>query len=645
MNEKDDQISRVKKKLNSASHKQEDSWRHHLAPKQYSVAGDWEDEEVDENEEEPQLLTSMPKTPKKKMGILTVLFMVSAIFLLGALAFAFFSFKGGKVGVANESISIDVTAPITVSSGELLKLDISVTNNNHVQLEVAELVVEYPLGTRSSEDITEPLSRTRTSIGPINKGDVVKHTEMARIFGEENETIVIPMRLEYRIPSSNAIFEVYKEVDLTLSSAPLRLDVQGLDKVTGGQRVSFDVALESNAKEILRDVIVVAEYPFGFNFIDSNLEPIFNSRVWEFDEIQPGETIDIRIDGRLEGQSNEERFFKFSSGLRDTEIREKINVLLSTYDHVIEIDNPFLALDLTFNEESGEVFIRKNDDTISGIVTIENTTNDAISDAEVVIDVNEDLFDRFSVESSKGFFDSINSQLKWNSQLVPDLNVLSPGDIVVLDFSFDTNSFEKSDGSVIKNPEMTFDVVVSGERVNERGVDEEITATTFKKIAFTSDVNFVGNSLYNTSLINNYGPIPPKVEEATAYAVYFDVSNVSSDISNSVVTATLPPYATWKNVIYPTSEDISYNNITRVITWEIGDIPAGTGYISDSERVMFQIEILPSANQSGSVLPIIGQPEFVGYDTYTETNIEEYLESITTDTEDIDNFDQISVVK
>jgi hypothetical protein len=645
MNEKEDKISDVKKKLDSAKYSQKESWRHHLAPKQYSVSGDWEGEENEEVDDEPKLLTSMPKAPKTKMGILTVLFIVSVVFLISAISFALFSFRGGKVGISKESITIDVTAPISIASGELLKLDISVSNNNQVNLEVAELVIEYPSGTRQADDITESLSRTRTVLGEINTGEIVKHLEVARIFGEEDETVVIPIKLEYRIPSSNAVFEVYKDFDLTLSSSPLRLDVTGLDKVTGGQRVSFDVALESNGNEILRNVLVEAEYPFGFSFIDSNIEPIFNNRIWEFEEISPGETIDITIDGILEGENNEDRFFKFNAGLQDSEIREKINVLFTTFNHVISISNPFLALDLKFDDESGDVFINKNEETIAGEIIIENTTENAISNAKVVIDINENLFDKYTISSNEGFFDSTNSKITWNPQVLESLKVLAPGDSVFLDFVFTVDSFVRESGAVISKPEMTFDVLVSGNRINERGVDEEIKASTFKKIIFQSDVKFVGNSLYNTPEIINYGPIPPKVEEATAYAAYFEIFNPTSQITDAVVTATLPQYANWKNVISPTTENVKYNDITRIITWDIGNIPAGTGYITSPKRVAFQVEIFPSANQSGRVLSIIGQPKFVGYDTHTEINIEEYLESFTTDTEDIGKFDEISVIK
>lgn len=642
MYENDDKIKEIKNKLNSPKYKQKENWRHHLAPQQYSVKDDWDNETVKEDEG-PVLLTSMPKE-NKKMGALGYLFILSLVFFIGAILFAMISFLGGKVGLSSEEISIDVTAPITISSGEKIEFDIVISNNNQIRLDVAELVVEYPSGTRSAEDINVPLTRTRTSLGPISTGDIVKHVETARIFGEENESIVIPMRLEYQIASSNALFKVYKEIDLTLSSAPIRLDVTGLEKVTGGQAVAFDIALESNSKEILNNVIVEVEYPFGFNFINSNIRPIFNSRVWEFEEIQPGETIDIHIDGILEGQNSEDRYFKFSAGLQDPDVREKINVLLATFDHVIEIDNPFLALDLSFGNDDKEVYIMENSDTVVGEIVLENTTQQAITDVEVIVKVNENIFDKSSVKSNQGYFDSLKDTISWNSQLVPDLKVMSPGDMVQMNFQFSVPSFVRANGSIVSKPELTFDVSVAGERVNERGVDESIKTSTFKKIMYSTDVKFVGNTKYNTPSVINYGPIPPRVEQETAYVGYFDILNPSNNITDAVVTATLPQNVKWKNVVYPTGQDIKFNDITRVITWNAGNIPAGAGYVSDSKSIMFQVAVTPSANQVGLSLPLIGQPKFVGYDTHTGTNIERNLESFTTDTEDAGSFDNIKVV-
>jgi len=645
MYEKDDnKIKDIKNKLNSPKYKQEGNWRHHLAPKQYSVKDDWDEEEVEvEEDSSPQLLTSMPKE-NKKMGPIGYLFILSTVFLIGSVLFAMLSFFGGKIGISKEEISIDVTAPITISSGEELKLDIVISNNNQVNLEFAELIVEYPAGTRSAEDITLPLTRTRNSVGPINTGDIVKHLETARIFGEENETIIIPMRLEYRIASSNATFKVYKEIDLTLSSAPIRLDVTGLDKVTGGQSVSFDIALESNSKEILKNVLVEAEYPFGFNFVDSSIKPIFNNRVWEFEEIKPGDTIDIRVDGILEGQNNEDRYFKFSAGLQDNDIREKINVLLATYDHIIEIDNPFLALDLSINGSSGEIFVRENSDNVVGEIILENTTEQSISDVEVVVKINDEIFNQFGVKSKDGYFDSLKNTITWSSQTVDDLKVMAPEDLVYMNFEFDVPSFVRDNGSVVTKPEITFDVTVSGERINERGVDEEITTSTFKKIIYASDVKFAGDTRFNTPSVINYGPVPPRVEQETSYVGYFDISNPSNDLTDVVVTASLPQNVVWKNIVYPTGQDITFNNITRIITWKAGDIQAGAGYVSDSKTVMFQVAVTPNANELGKTLPIIGQPKFVGYDTHTGTNIERVLESFTTRTEDTESFGDSKVV-
>jgi len=222
---------------------------------------------------------------------------------------------------------------------------------------------------------------------------------------------------------------------------------------------------------------------------------------------------------------------------------------------------------------------------------------------------------------------------------------LSPGDFVRLNFSFEINPFVKESGAVLSKPETTFDVLVSGERNNDRGVNEEIQTTTFKKIRFTSNLTLTGDSFYDNTKISNYGPIPPAAEQATSYTAFFEIDNPSSDISNAVMTTALPLYARWKDVIYPETEDVRYNETTRAITWNIGDIPAGTGYVSEARKMEFQVEIFPSTNQVGKVLPIIESSKFTGYDTYTKTNITRDLESFSTSTGDMDIMSGGAVVK
>ena len=86
--------------------------------------------------------------------------------------------------------------------------------------ELADLLVEYPKGTRSSGNLGQELLRSRDSLGDIAPGERVKSSVKAVLFGEENTQKNIVVTVEYRVAGSNAIFYAEKQYQLTLSSSP-----------------------------------------------------------------------------------------------------------------------------------------------------------------------------------------------------------------------------------------------------------------------------------------------------------------------------------------------------------------------------------------------------------------------------------------
>ena len=55
-----------------------------------------------------------------------------------------------------------------------------------------------------------------------------------------------------------------KTFDLILQSSPIRLRVETVKEITPSQELLFEVELASNSNQTLENVMVVADYPFGF---------------------------------------------------------------------------------------------------------------------------------------------------------------------------------------------------------------------------------------------------------------------------------------------------------------------------------------------------------------------------------------------
>ena len=57
--------------------------------------------------------------------------------------------------------------------------------------------------------------------------------------------------------------------------------------VTAGQEFEIIIEIFSNSYRIVKDFLLEADYPFGFDFKDSNIKPSYRDNIWNFGDIAP----------------------------------------------------------------------------------------------------------------------------------------------------------------------------------------------------------------------------------------------------------------------------------------------------------------------------------------------------------------------
>lgn len=81
--------------------------------------------------------------------------------------------------------------------------------------------------------------------------------------------------------------------------------------------------------------------------------------------------------------------------------------------------------------------------------------------------------------------------------------------------------------------------------------------------------------------------------------------------------ATLPNYVDWTSQIDPASSQVSFDTLTRTVSWKIGDILSGAGYSSPAKQVFFQVAVNPSVGQIGTTPIVIKDQSVTGTDGLT----------------------------
>ena len=123
------------------------------------------------------------------MSFFTKVFIFSVVFFLIAVsAGAYLFFKGGNL-ISTNNIDIAVDGPVSIPGGEVVSFDIKVTNNNSVDLKLADLSVDFPEGSTDPSNPEKELKNFRELLGDISPGQTVDKTVKVIIFGEENNNL------------------------------------------------------------------------------------------------------------------------------------------------------------------------------------------------------------------------------------------------------------------------------------------------------------------------------------------------------------------------------------------------------------------------------------------------------------------------
>lgn len=590
-----------------------------------------------------------PRTIGVVRNILWIILGIATVFFLGAAGFFgyYFTFGGGSLSTSPQNVDIVVSGPPQVPSGQPSQLQVVVTNRNQEALVAAELIITYPQGTRTtnttpttqkyacsgsqSADSSYDFSKQRVCLGTIEPGGKRQGTVSAVFSGAEGKPAPVKVELEYHLAGSNAVFVAETDYSMTYSSSAISIAVDGNQEIISGQPTEFTVTVTSNATTPLKDVLLSADFPFGYTMKSSDPSPV-HERLWELGDLNPGQQRKVIIRGVLAGEQGDHRVFHFTTGTRTTLSHTQIDTSLAENTHETTISRPFLGLSLAVNKETGtqtSTTVSPGDNVVISIA-YQNNLPVAVTDAVVVARLTGVQIDGSSVRSSDGFYRSSDAAVIWDKLTTKGaLGNLIPGAKGTVSFSFQVPSSEMLKG--MQNPSISVAVNAAGNRVSEAGVPEGLKSSLTKRISLGSDVQLMANALYYTNPFGSTGPMPARAGVETTYALVFTVTNTTNKITDAVVTAVLPQYVRWTGKYSPVSEDISFNPVTSTFTWKLKDVSPGTGVNGVPPRqAAVSIGVTPSTSQIGQQPPLVNSVRLRGFDASTGEAIQREAGEVNT---------------
>lgn len=548
-----------------------------------------------------------PRKPLFEMKTLELFFAGSLAFFVIAVGIAGLIIFSGSNTVSTKNVDINVTGPTEIGAGSTLSLQVVITNRNAVPMQLTDLIVEFPQGTRSDIDVSRDLPRIRESIGTIQPGASVNRTIRATVFGTAGNDLTVRASAEYRVPSSNAIFVAETKYIAKINQAPAAITVDALKEAVSGQMATFSITLTSNAPQILSDVLLIAEYPPGFSFDSSSPNPASRSSVWSLGDVEPGGKRTITIKGVFTGEDGDSRVLHLTAGTKKANTDDTIVAPLATSELALTVTKPFISVALNLAGDVDDTHTIQRGKEVTGTVTWVNNLPVRVQNVQITLSFDGAILDRASVKAQDGFYSSNNTSILWSKSTDPRLADVAPGDSETLPFSFMT--LPLSSGT-FRNPQIKLSVNVEGLRQSETNVPVTVRSSAATDLFVASDLALTSS----LSHAGGTGPIPPKADTETTYTVSWTASNSVNALANVSASAVLPSYVRFIN---SPASGVSYNASSRVVTWNVGDVAA-----AQAKTASFQIGFTPSLSQVGSLPVLISDQRVYGYDRFVRGGVE-----------------------
>ncbi|HCC06222.1 TPA: hypothetical protein DEP94_02610 [Candidatus Nomurabacteria bacterium] len=580
----------------------EDSLHHVHNHKEVDLPTDW-------GENTPIITPVEEKETSFSFG--TKVLFTALIFLFVVLSFTAWRVLSSRNVVSLDNIDITLDSKPYVDGGETTPFSVSVFNRNTSSLQEAVIIISYEKGIGVLDEQQKVYEKR--VLGTILPNSLKKEDLNITLYGAADEVRVISVKLEYKVAGANAVFNKPATTQVVLKTPPLSVHIDGQTSLVQGQNSTFNVFVSNNTSIEIKDSLVVLSIPTTFTLNKTEPKPNTKGMMWSIPSILPGATSTITISGSFAGMPGEVDTIKASVGAASTAVNQ-MGVVYSQEAHSISITSPLLSLGSRLETDRGGAESLRYGDKAIVTIFYENKNDKALRDVLVVANIGGTAPIISGISSDGGYYDSINKTVTFNPVTNRELSSVAPG--AKGEFKIYIPVVSKGNNS----PKLT--LVINGTATS---VSKDDTATQISKVwNVEGSANLNAFTSYKNSTFTNTGPIPPKANVNTTYGAHLIVSAQNS-LVNSRVSFILPAYVTFTGV-YATGTNVTYDNRTRTVVWDIGNISAG-GVVSND----IQISVKPSQSHVGQTPPITSSVTLEADEADSKARIRNISNALTTE--------------
>ncbi|MFA6446297.1 MAG: hypothetical protein WCW14_03570, partial [Candidatus Paceibacterota bacterium] len=338
----------------------------------------------------------------------------------------------------------------------------------------------------------------------------------------------------------------------------------------------------------------------------------------------------IRIRGLVVGQDGEQRSIRFIVGIPSDTDDHVVATPFVTTNSLVTIQKAFITTSLALNGVTTDDVVARTGATIRVDLSWQNNLSTPVSDMEIQVALSGTALNRNSVTVPNGFYRSSDNTVIFNKRNILGLDTIASGNGGKASFSLTVLPPSAFPSTSLSNAGISF-LVTTNAKSSDTETARDLSSVLSRHVKITTDFHLTSRGLYFSGPFTNTGPIPPKVDQDTTYTIVWSVDNNLNLVRRGQVTATIPSYVTWMNIVTPSDQErVSYNPDTGKITWDLGDVRSGTGSASPRREVSFRVSLRPSLSQLGSSPVLVSGIQLTGVDSFTGTSVGEQANAIST---------------
>ncbi|MFH1246532.1 MAG: hypothetical protein V1489_02030 [Candidatus Liptonbacteria bacterium] len=531
-------------------------------------------------------------------------------------------------GAASTMLALNL--PDEVRLGEPFTASVQFTNSSEKKLAGATASLAVPdgiaiVGSDKSNRITSG------SLGDLDPGAGAKLDFTLIATKDAQSTKQLTATVEYGISgnsSDRSRYTTSKTADVLIGCSAIPFTFAAPQKITAGNPFSVVVSFRNNSTKDYSNLRLKVSYPPNFQFTNSDPGPDLGNNEWRIRGFPRDSEKKFTITGTMAGAANSVADFV-------------ANLVATASGHDYPVSSETVSVSIAQSLLSVSVQPDKEDyaqlnQTLNYVITYKNNSTISLQNITISADLNGELFDIATV-TSEGSLNSVANTIGWNAANVPALALVAPGSGGSVHFSVKTRSQFPIARLGDKNYSLSVKTTAESPTVPAGSSGMKTVSYGSSEMRVAGEVALKTKALYRDAaagVVNN-GPYPPRVNQTTQYTVHWIITNYATNISNTVVSASLQSGAKVVSMLSSTAAvKPVYNPSSGDITWNVGSMPATQGVISAPIEAIFQIEQTPGLNQVSRSVTLLGKTTLEADDDWTGMHFTETSPPVTTDLTD-----------